>query len=341
MKNEKIHHSIPLPCSCDNGNFSKKNQRGKSDPHSTLRTHTIRTKTKINMKKIMLSISIIVLWANLLFAQESYFKFSMGYGLPSGSQLLAEKSSFTTSSTGSMYSTAKGVYGSYGSGLALNASFGRMFSSHFGLDLNLLYLPGKKYDGSDSYTYPNYDGTTGRISSSTSSYARALLFSPTLVVAGGEGNVRPYAKIGFAVGTAKILSESGSRYTSVGSTPFTSETKTELTGGVSFGFKGGAGLDFGISKRVSFFTELMFTSMSYYPKKGEVTENKINGVSQPATPIVTFKEQTTYTNNNPNPGTEQLRYSVPLGSLCMNVGLKIKLSSAGQKGNDPAITLPK
>lgn len=289
----------------------------------------------------MLSISIIVLWANLLFAQESYFKFSMGYGLPSGSQLLAEKSSFTTSSTGSMYSTAKGVYGSYGSGLALNASFGRMFSSHFGLDLNLLYLPGKKYDGSDSYTYPNYDGTTGRISSSTSSYARALLFSPTLVVAGGEGNVRPYAKIGFAVGTAKILSESGSRYTSVGSTPFTSETKTELTGGVSFGFKGGAGLDFGISKRVSFFTELMFTSMSYYPKKGEVTENKINGVSQPATPIVTFKEQTTYTNNNPNPGTEQLRYSVPLGSLCMNVGLKIKLSSAGQKGNDPAITLPK
>ena len=287
------------------------------------------------MKKTMLSISIIVLWGNLVFAQESYFKFSMGYGLPSGSQLLAEKSSFTTSSTGSMYSTAKGVYGSYGSGLALDASFGRMFSSHFGLDLNLLYLPGKKYDGSDSYTYPNYDGTTGRISSSTSSYARALLFSPTLVVAGGEGNVRPYAKIGFAVGTAKILSEYGSRYTPVGSTPVASETKTELSGGLSFGFKGGAGLDFGVSKRVSFFTELMFTSMSYYPKRGEVTENKINGVSQPATPIVTFKEQTTYNNNNSNPGTEQLRYSVPLGSLCMNVGLKIRLSSAVQKGMIP------
>jgi hypothetical protein len=286
------------------------------------------------MKKTLLSIIVIVLCANLLFAQESYFKFSMGYGLPSGSQLLAEKSSFTTNSTGSMSGTAKGVYGSYGSGLAFNASFCRMFSSHFGLDLNLLYLPGKKYDGGDSYTYPNYDGTTGRMSSSTSSYARALLFSPTLVVAGGEGKVRPYAKIGFAVGTAKILSEFRSGYSSVGSAPSVSETKTELTGGLSFGFKGGAGLDFGVSKRVSFFTELMFTSMSYYPKKGEVTENKINGVSQPATPIVTFKEQTSY-NSNSNPGTEQLRYSVPLGSLCMNVGLKIRLSSAGQKGMIP------
>jgi hypothetical protein len=287
------------------------------------------------MKKTMLSISIIVLWANLLFAQESYFKFSMGYGLPSGSQLLAEKSSYTTSSTGSMYSTAKGVYGSYGSGLAFNASFGRMFSKHFGLDFTLRYLPGKKYDGSDSYTYTNYDGTTGRMSSSTSSYARALLFSPTLMVAGGEGKVRPYAKIGFAVGTAKILSESRSSNTTVGSTPYASEIKTEMSGGLSFGFKGGAGLDFGVSRRVSFFTELMFTSMSYYPKRGEVTENKINGVSQPATPIITFKEQTSFTNSNPNPGTEQLRFSVPMGSLCMNVGLKIRLSSAGQKGVIP------
>jgi hypothetical protein len=258
------------------------------------------------MKKSMFSITLLFLASTLLFAQESYFKFSMGYGLPAGTQMLAEKSTFTSTYSSSS-GTEKGVYGSYGSGLAFNASFGRMFSKNIGLDFNLQYLPGKKYDGSYSYTAHNYDGSIASTSSETSTYARALLFSPALVVAGAEGKVKPYAKIGFVVGTAKIVSESKYASTTTGSPSTVNQTKGELTGGLSVGVRGGGGLDFGISKKVNFFTEVIFTSMSYYPKNGEVTENKINGVNQPPTPKVTFTKETTYNSNNPNGGTEHLR----------------------------------
>ena len=62
--------------------------------------------------------------------------------------------------------------------------------------------------------------------------------------------------------------------------PQTSTSKIELSGGPSFGFRGGIGVSIEGNKKVGFYSELILTSMTYYPQNGAVTESTLNGVDQ-------------------------------------------------------------
>src|SRR6267154_2762548 len=211
-------------------------------------------------KKTMLTL-LITLSANFLFGQSSCLKFAIGYGLPAGSQLLGENSSsHNIFSSGSYTANEKGIYGSLGSGFVVNASYGHMYSKNIGLDISLQYLAGRKYVSNNSSTYVDFNNTVTTSSNESSIGAQGLLFSPAVVFSAGDGSIRPYTKIGLVIGSMKFATEEQAHYTNQ-----SLEMKTEFKGGLSFGFRGGVGLDFSASKKISFFTEVMFTSMSYYP----------------------------------------------------------------------------
>ncbi|MEK6780125.1 MAG: hypothetical protein AABY93_00365 [Bacteroidota bacterium] len=251
----------------------------------------------------------------------SYFRFGLGYGLSSGSQMVeansTQTSTYTYSDFSSSYSSTskyEGVYGSLGSGLVFNTSYMHMYTKNIGLDVNLQYLLGKKYEGTNSNTY---NGTTNISKSSIRS--RGILFSPALIVIVGESKVKPYVQVGLVMGKVKVLQEES--YASA------NKNTTEYKGGLSFGFKGGFGIDAPISENTFFFTELVFTGMSYYPKEATTT-SEMNGITQPSQPKVEFVREVTTDDNNESASNKQLRVSVPFGSVALNIGVKILLKKS-------------
>ena len=282
------------------------------------------------MKKIFFTVLLTILGMTFQsWAQESAFQFSVGYGFPSGSQKITEESVYTSSGT-TASSTASGVYGSYGSGTNVSASFTRMFSKHMGLDLSASYLFGKEYSARDNFSSTSSSSTSTFLSSSS-----GLYFSPTLVLQAGESKVKPYMKMGFALGFVSLDGSSQSTNVSSGTTQV-STMKIELSGGTSFGFRGGFGLSFEGTKKVGFFTELLLTSMTYYPNEGALTESTLNGVDQLAGMSVSSKqtifktELTSSSASVPNPAqpSQAIQPSFALGSISINAGMKIRLGPA-------------
>jgi opacity protein-like surface antigen len=240
----------------------------------------------------------------------SYFRLGVGYGFPSASQMLGVNSTYTSSTTSST-SKEEGVYGTLGSGFTFNSSYVHMYSKNIGLDINLQYLWGKKYE---STTTSSYEGISS-VTYESKVYSRGIIFGPSLIAMVGEGKVKPYIQVGIAMGKMKVTSE-------MSATNF--NVKSEYQGGLSIGFKGGFGIDAPISENAKFFSEFIFLGMSYYPK--EETTTSSNGPSQPKTEFE--REVTsTYSFSNPtnsNP-TKALRESMPFGSVSINVGLKLLL----------------
>ncbi len=237
----------------------------------------------------------------------SYFRFGVGYGFPSGSQLLGVNST-STSTNNSYTSKQEGIYGSLGSGFTFNSSYLHMYSKNIGLDLNLQYVWGKKYESVNSSS-----GQNNTYTEKNNIYSRGLLFGPSLIVMIGENKVRPYVQVGVTAGSIKVHEEES--YANYKST-------SEYYGGLSIGFKGGFGIDATISENAKFFTEFVFTSMSYYPKNRTI--NYSNGPQQKTEYVrdITYS----YPNSNQNTTTSKdLRSSLPFGSIALNIGLKLQL----------------
>ena len=265
--------------------------------------------------------------------KRSSMGFSVGYGFPSGSQQIAESFSSTSMATSSSY-TRKGIYGSYGAGVHFDASYARMFSKNVGLDVTLSYLIGKTYTGVSSVT----SGSGNFSSDETNSFSRAFLFSPSLILQTGEGRMRPYVKAGFILGSIKVTNEEKTSLT-IPTGKFSSIRKNEFTGNLSFGLRAGAGVEFNIDKRMNFFTEVTFASMSYFPTNGTITEYSINGDDKLSTLPVSTKsshftrEISTSVATAPDPSkpSENIQFSFPMGSVGVSVGVRIRLDKASAK----------
>ncbi len=240
----------------------------------------------------------------------SYFRLGIGYGFPSASRMLGANSNYVSSATSST-SKVEGVYGSLGSGFTFNSSYVHMYSKNIGLDINLQYLWGKKYESTST---SSYDGIAN-VAYESKVYSRGILFGPSLIAMVGEGKVKPYVQVGITMGRMKVNSEMSATNFNVAS---------EYKGGLSIGFKGGFGIDVPISENAKFFSEFIFLGMSYYPK--EETTTASNKPSQPKTEFV--REVTsTYSVSNPtnSNANKELSESLPFGSVSINVGLKLLL----------------
>jgi opacity protein-like surface antigen len=111
------------------------------------------------MKTLSLSLCLI-LSISIAHAQKVYFKFGVGYAMPTAPQSIGTNYFETYNSDIQEYSTKiEVVSGSYGSGVNLNLGGGFMFSKYLGVDLNFQYLSGKEYELIDRTTYTgNYNG---------------------------------------------------------------------------------------------------------------------------------------------------------------------------------------
>ncbi len=189
------------------------------------------------MKKIILTLFCLVLVSGFASAQV-YFRAGGGYTLPIATESVGEMQTETESYDGNNYTDTdktKNVSASYGSGINFNAGGGFMFSEFLGVDLNISYLIGKKYETGNSYKFYNNGTLNGTDETIITTNSKAIFITPSFVITTGGAHA-PYGRFGVVLGSPSIDRKESSYYDLDGTG--TSSRKWEYKGGISTGFQG-------------------------------------------------------------------------------------------------------
>jgi hypothetical protein len=234
------------------------------------------------MKKLLLTLVGV---AFLSFVQAQSFKFSVGYGLPWLSQQIGTNSSSTYSTaldpdTGvevpRVTNASKSIKGSYGAGINISGAFGYTLSENIALELGISYSAGKEYKVTSNYTDTRMDVFQSSTYESETSKARAVLFTPLLKFITHKRNFTPYFLIGPVFGKMNF-NQAMVRSTQENDVLSTEVRNTKFRGGISVGLRGAVGASVVLNRKLSLFSEIMFTGMNYYPKESEIVRYTVNG----------------------------------------------------------------
>lgn len=269
------------------------------------------------MKKLV-CLAALVLSTASAFAQ-LYVRGNIGYNLPGGSQVIGTNyDQYYVGQTGVNESTTERVYGSFGSGLSFHVGVGASINGMLGYDVEVGYVVGKKY--SEKQTYADNFGVDRY---HTETWAGSIQIAPSLTFTAGTGNIQPYTRVGPVLGFTKMKREY-SESDSYNDVEFKYEY--ELTGGVSIGFKGVLGVNFNAGKKIQFFSEISFVSMSTAPKEIEITALTVNG--EDALNSIPKEERKTKLKDkidSDDQSNVDLREKYSMGSIGLQVGVKYVL----------------
>ena len=294
------------------------------------------------MRKLNLTLVAV---AFIGFVQAQSFKFSAGYGIPWISQQIGTKTS-TMSSTSIDPETdievprvtysSKNVKGSFGSGLNISGAYVYEMSKTIALELGLSYVEGRKYTTQSSYTDMALDVVKSSSFESETSKSKAFLFTPTLkfitLKSRRRREITPYFLAGPVLGKINFNREL-KRSEESNNTLTTENRTTKFRGGISVGIRGGFGANVEMTRNVSFFSEIIFTGMNYYPKESEITRYIIDGEDNLST-LTENVRRTKYVNEikldsqqsslDVNSPGKSLRFPVAMSSISANVGVLIR-----------------
>ena len=226
--------------------------------------------------------------------------------------------------------------GSFGSGLNISGAYVYEMSKTIALELGLSYVEGRKYTTQSSYT----DMALGVVKSSSfeseTSKSKAFLFTPTLkfitLKSRRRREITPYFLAGPVLGKINFNREL-KRSEESNNTLTTENRTTKFRGGISVGIRGGFGVNVEMTRNVSFFSEIIFTGMNYYPKESEITRYIIDGEDNLST-LTENVRRTKYVNEikldsqqsslDVNSPGKSLRFPVAMSSISANVGVLIR-----------------
>ena len=276
--------------------------------------HLVTTKTSI-MRNYILTAFVVFGFSLASFAQKPYARLGVGYGFNYGTKITLYNSNFNGSQN-----DIKGTFASFGQGINLGGAFGLMLSDYVGLEMGISYLPGNSIE---SETKSN--SGVNLISVSNKLKGKMLEIIPAIVLTTGSEGIRPYARFGLIIGLfGSILVEDMTQNI----VPFFSSSttlKTKYSGGVAWGFNSAVGAIFPLNDALSIYSELNLVSLSYAPKKGEVTESTVNGQDNlPSLPksAKEFEFVCEYADyNDPDAPSQELKTYYPFSSIGLNVGL--------------------
>jgi hypothetical protein len=266
-------------------------------------------------KILVASISILFFYTHG-FSQKSILKFQIGYGLPLASSPVGQNTQVGSSTT-----TYTGVYGSYGSGLRIEAGYIHVLNDRFNLEMDVAYLIGKSFNLSYSG-----NGTTQNQNNSSRFYE----ISPLLRVNLGGNKIKPYAAVGPVFGLGSVIVNNTG--TASGGTITSSEFQRQYSGSVAIGAKSVFGAEL-TQGRFIFYAQVALIAMSYSPDKSEYTKYTLNGTDQLSN-LTTYQRQTVYKNsvtaaNNGSPDptkpSESLKFYFAYSNVSLNAGVMFKL----------------
>jgi hypothetical protein len=221
------------------------------------------------------------------------------------------------------------VTGSYGSGANFQFAIGYKFNENLILDVNVSYLAGKRYETSDIYKYSDgqYSSTDEEIYKTGTN---SVLFNPSLIFSAGFGKGAPYARFGL-IATSPSITEKTKGYSNSDG-EYSYEIKWKYSGGMALGYQAAAGMNWKLSDKLDFFTEVNFVNMTWYAKKGEITEYTENGEDMLPNIQTLYKEvefvkeynpQGVY--DNPDIPLKKPRSGSPLSSFGAQAGIRFSI----------------
>jgi hypothetical protein len=243
-----------------------------------------------------------------------YLNIGPGFGINAASQSF--DNNVTNNNSSADY---EDVHGSLGKGMNLGIGLGLMIHKNIAIELGLNYLKGTniKTTNTDNSSSPFVVKTNTR-------KASMLRIVPAVVFTVGEGNLKPYARVGFIVGVAgKMISD----YTETGSGEIDKTTK--FSGRIALGYATALGIKYG-SGKVSYFGELGMINQSWAPAKSEITALTKNGTDQLAN-LTTSEIETEYIGSyssstlatDENAPAQKVKKYFPMSSFGINVGIRI------------------
>jgi Outer membrane protein beta-barrel domain len=279
----------------------------------------LKTKNKI-MKKLLFGTFAIMfalcsLQSTAQMKKGAYVGISIGYNAAAGAANVENFQSVTQ--TGTTTREIENIKFSFGKGINAGVNVGYMFNEHIGLDLGIQYLVGSK-------TKATSKDFGGDINTRTIS-AKMLQVKPSLVLATTMKNITPYAKLGLVLGSGKVTGVvediSGS---------YVVQETSELKKGLAIGFNAALGINFPMSKNLTFSAEINTVNMQYSPKKGSITKYTENGVDElPSLSVndreIEFVKKAVFNYTSPaspNAPRQQAAVALPFGSIGVNVGVK-------------------
>lgn len=288
------------------------------------------------MKKTILSTLLIAFISVTSFAQGIYIRSGSGYGLPISTTQIGENDLHKVVYNGndiSDTSSKEVVSASYGAGANFNVAVGYKFNENLILDLNMIYLAGTKFETFNRETYEDisYSSIDEQINTT---YSRGLFINPSVIFSAGFGKGAPYARFGILVASPKIIRDEHSYSNSDGER--INDVRWEYSGGVSMGYQTAIGMNWRITDRLDFYTETSFVSMTFYAKKGVMTENILDGVDYldqlvlASREIEFLKEYDPTTPYDPNKPLVQPREARAFSYISAQVGVRFTLLKFGE-----------
>ena len=283
----------------------------------------------MKIKKLILFFSCISSFS-VLNAQGFYIGAGGGYGL--GAAKESGQDSKSTTAGGITNSTQTSNPFSYGQGVNFGLNVGYMLKKNFGFELGVSYLMGSVY--TSTYESINSDFSFS-IKDETTSKGSMIRLVPAVKVVLGEKKLSLYSKAGIILGVgSKMVRENNYSYTFIGFGTST-YSRSEYSGGISFGVHGALGLNYMLSKKIGLALELNGNYQDWAMKKRELTDYTSNGTNMLSSYTVSELE-TIYVNHYTDDGvsgytnepSKQTKEYLPFSSIGLNLGIHISLGKS-------------
>jgi hypothetical protein len=292
------------------------------------------------MKKIFIALSIAVFFSVSGLAQGIYIRTGGAYGFATGTSSIGEKLTEVVIWNGSSQTSSastKSVTGSFGSGISFNLAFGYKFNENLIFELGTQYLLGREYRTFDKYQYSSNDPyyPYSYVDNNTTSLSsRALLLNPVLVFSAGFGKAAPYGKFGVITGSPKVKGEKYGYNDGDGIDSVRQEWA--YTKGFSLGFTAAIGMNWKLSEKLDFYTEINYVSLTYYPGEYNLTKSvwgdgfsvvdQLPNLSQiDKQTIYKKKFDPTTVNTDLTQSRVELRQAFPFSSISVQAGIRFTI----------------
>ena len=283
------------------------------------------------MKRSIFATLAFVVLAMTGSAQGLYIRFGGTYGLPTGTSVIGDKYNYNYDGTGASAVTttaSKAVSGSYGAGPNASLSVGYKFNANFMVDFTGQYLIGNKIETGSWYNY-KYTSFSSVENNVYKDNITGLFLNPSLVFSAGFGKAAPYGRFGVVVGSPKHTSTESYYYDGDGISYY---DKTWIyKKGMALGYQAAIGMNWKLSNKLDFYTEVNIVNMSWYAQKGELTKYMSNGtdylpnlpVNQKLFDFVSSVDLNAI--QDPSKPAQQLRVSYPFSTVSAQAGIRFVL----------------
>jgi outer membrane protein W len=277
------------------------------------------------MKKVLVTLFVLLFSGAAVFAQNFYFRAGLGYAFAQAGQSMdASGTPYNGSLSGATQTyDIKGA--SFSSGLQGQFGFGYMFNSNVGvqLDMNIGLAP-KKY----TFTADNVNlgGINGSVTIENKASTPVFLL-PALVLQTGGDKLNIYSRFGLALPLNTKITHDEIQANAPGTgTLIVDDFTFTIKNSFSLGFAGAAGVKYNLNDRVSLWGEVSMMSMSVYIKQAQLTAVTENGVSYPTSQVpgnqvINYSKSITADST----GANQPAYSQPFSNVGIHFGVSINM----------------